>query len=124
MTREYGDTVYESKMIEFTGPKYYDTMCKLASETGKYSVICQGDCWAPNFLLKYDSNNSTAIDTKMIDFQLARVASPATDISFFMYTCTEQDIREKHFEELIQVCVCVERFITDIMIKYRSIHFL
>lgn len=103
MTREYGDTTYESKMKEFTGTSYYDTMCRLARETGKYSVICQGDCWAPNFLLKYDATDSIAVDTKLIDFQLARFASPATDLSFFMYTCTEQDIREKHFDEFIQV---------------------
>lgn len=104
MRREYGDTMYESIMKEFTGPGFYDRMCRLVSTPGKYSVICHGDCWAPNFLLKYDTTGSVAVDSKMIDFQLARVASPATDISFFMYTCTQQDIRENHFDELIQVC--------------------
>ncbi|KAG4079925.1 hypothetical protein HA402_006237 [Bradysia odoriphaga] len=102
MCREYGDTMYESIMKEFTGPGFFDTMIRLV-RPGKYSVICHGDCWAPNFLLKYDSAGSLAVDSKMIDFQLARVASPATDISFFMYTCTQQDVRENHFDELIQI---------------------
>lgn len=90
-------------MKEFTGSAHFDTMCRLASERGKFSVICHGDCWAPNFLLKHNATDSIAVDTKMIDFQLARFASPATDISFFMYACTQQDIREQHFDEFIQV---------------------
>lgn len=104
MGREYGGTTYESIMKEFSGPGYYDRMCQLARSSGKYSVICHGDCWAPNFLLKHDSTGSVAVDSIMIDFQLVRVASPATDISLFMYTCTQQDMREAHFDELIQVC--------------------
>lgn len=38
----------------------------------------------------------------MIDFQLARFASPALDISFFIYSCTTQELRENHYEELLK----------------------
>lgn len=88
-------------MKEFTGSTFYDTMCSLTREKGRFSVICHGDLWTPNFLFKHNTN--AAIDVKVIDFQMARFASPVTDISFFIYACTEQDIREQHFDELIQV---------------------
>lgn len=104
MEREYGGSIYESKMKEFTGSSFYDTMCRLTRETGPFSVICHGDLWTPNFLLKYAADD---VEAKIIDFQLARFASPVTDISFFIYTCTEQAIREQHFDELMQVrCAC------------------
>lgn len=38
----------------------------------------------------------------MIDFQLARFASPALDISFFIYSCTTQELRENHYDELLK----------------------
>lgn len=90
-------------MKEFTGSSFYDTMCRLTREKGQFSVICHGDLWTPNFLFKHNANAAMDIKSKIIDFQLARLASPATDISFFIYACTEQVIREQHFNELIQV---------------------
>lgn len=103
MEQEYGGTYYELKMKEFTGRDYYDEMCQLANERGRYTVICHGDCWAPNFLFKDDPNTSFSVSAKMVDFQLVRFASPATDLAFFMYTCTQQNLREKYFNELLQV---------------------
>nr|CAD7413547.1 unnamed protein product [Timema poppensis] len=41
--------------------------------------------------------------TRMIDFQLARFGSPVLDLSFFIYSCTSQELREAHYEELIKV---------------------
>lgn len=92
-------------MKEFTGTNFYDTMCRLTRETGPVSVICHGDLWTPNFLFKNNSDPTIDLDVKVIDFQMARFASPATDLSFFIYACTEQDIREQHFDELIEVKV-------------------
>lgn len=39
---------------------------------------------------------------KIIDFQLARCASIALDISFFIYSCTSQTLRETHYEALLK----------------------
>lgn len=92
-------------MKEFTGSQFYDTMCRLTRETGPFSAICHGDLWTPNFLFKKATMD---IKAKIIDFQMARFASPATDISFFIYACTAQDIREQHFDELVQVKCALE----------------
>lgn len=104
-------------MKEFTGSSFYDTMCRLTRETGPLSVICHGDLWTPNLLFKYAAND---IEAKVIDFQLARFASLATDISFFIYACTEQETREQHFEELIQVKLTIPSNKSKILFSIKS----
>lgn len=56
----------------------------------------------PNFLFKYGEDETIPISAKMIDFQLSRFASPALDISFFVYSCTTQELREKHYDTLLK----------------------
>lgn len=101
--KEYPGTIIEEKMLKFVENGYpYDKMVGLAHARNKNSVISHGDCWAPNFMMKLDENN-VPTEMKMIDFQLARCASPALDISFFFYSCTSQEMREKHYDELLKV---------------------
>ena len=33
-----------------------------------------------------------------------RYSSPAIDISFFIYSCTTEDLREQHYDDLLKVC--------------------
>lgn len=67
----------------------------------KLTAFGHGDCWTPNFLTRYtDDGKPEAI--KVIDFQLARVASVGVDLSFFIYSCTSQALREKHYDALLR----------------------
>lgn len=101
----YGGTIIEERAKKFlTEGVLYDKMVKLTHATNRYSVIGHGDCWTPNFLF-----HSTKIDgreipvkAKMIDFQLARYSSPVIDISFFIYSCTTEEVREQYYDELIK----------------------
>lgn len=107
MRREYGGTAYEQRMLVFTGEGFYDRMIGLVQRRNRFSVIGHGDCWLPNFLLKYGDDGEPQL-AKMIDFQLGRFASPALDISFCVYSCTMQSLRVEHYEELLKVCTaCV-----------------
>lgn len=38
----------------------------------------------------------------MIDFQLARYASPVLDIMFFIYSCTEEELRVQYYDDLLK----------------------
>ena len=38
----------------------------------------------------------------MIDFQLSRYASPALDITFFMYSCTSEELRVQYYDDLMK----------------------
>lgn len=43
------------------------------------------------------------MDVILIDYQLSRNASPVTDIAYFMYMSTEKELREKHYETLLEI---------------------
>lgn len=105
VTREYGGTVIEEKTKKFlVEGDLYDKMCKLTHTRNKFSVIGHGDTWIPNFLIHSEKigDKEIPVSAKMIDFQLARYASPAIDLSFFFYSCTSQELREQYFDELIK----------------------
>lgn len=74
-------------------------MCKLLADKSKYTVICEGDAWQSNVLLTYTDNIPDK--SLFIDFQLARNASLATDIAFFLYGCLESDFRQKHWDDIL-----------------------
>lgn len=108
VTREYPGSAIERKMHEFTGIscRLYDTMVRLTHSTNQYSVLGHGDCWTPNFLMTYEDGEGghrVPKIVKVIDYQLSRYASPAIDLSFFFYSCTSQELREMHYDELLKV---------------------
>lgn len=88
-------------MEEFFSTDLYDHMAKMTHTRTQYYVLGHGDCWTPNFLFKYEATDNLPFAAKMIDFQLARFASPALDIMFFIYSCTTQELRESHFDDLL-----------------------
>ncbi|KAJ2942598.1 hypothetical protein O0L34_g2065 [Tuta absoluta] len=96
--KEFPNTIYEKKVKEFAVLERYNDMIR-AVKTDKNGVISHGDTWICNFLFKYE--NSKPVDTKIIDFQLARCASPVLDLAFFIYSCTEQEMRLKHYDDLL-----------------------
>ncbi|KAK4886830.1 hypothetical protein RN001_003101 [Aquatica leii] len=93
--------MYMEKLKNLFANDFYGKLIEYCATKGPLAVITHGDAWAPNFLLKYDNNN-TLIDAMMIDFQLTRYASLALDISFFLYSCTEQSLRLSHWDFLIE----------------------
>lgn len=101
VSNEYPGSIYLEKLENFFSGDLFAKMCKMTHTQNKYSVFVHGDCWAPNFLFKYD-DHGVPLSAKIIDFQLARFASPALDISFFIYSCTDQTTRELYFEELLK----------------------
>ncbi|XP_046822234.1 uncharacterized protein LOC124425658 [Vespa crabro] len=64
------------------------------------SVVNQGDSWAPNVLVRDVKGNKK--EALLLDFQLARCVSPITDLSFFIYSCTDKALRER-FNEMLKI---------------------
>uniref|UniRef100_A0A182N5A7 CHK domain-containing protein n=1 Tax=Anopheles dirus TaxID=7168 RepID=A0A182N5A7_9DIPT len=96
MAHEYPGTALERTMEKFFDCDLYDRMVYLTTTRNQNSVINHGDCWMPNFMF-HDSTPAM----RMIDFQLARYSSPVLDISFFLYSCTSQALRDAHYQELL-----------------------
>ncbi|KAF2904033.1 hypothetical protein ILUMI_02130 [Ignelater luminosus] len=71
---------------------------------GKYAVIGHGDCWSNNMLFKYNSSSKPHPPSEicLLDWQLARAGSPALDLAYFIFTCTDKPLRDGHYDHLIQ----------------------
>ncbi|XP_047998704.1 uncharacterized protein LOC125236057 [Leguminivora glycinivorella] len=65
----------------------------------KYTVIQQGDCWNNNILFRLE--NGTPVQNVMIDYQLSKEGSPAGDILYFLFNCTDHATRLKYYNEWI-----------------------
>ena len=64
------------------------------------SVVSQGDSWAPNFLVNEIMPGK--FEALLLDFQLARCVSPVLDVSFFLYVCTDKNLRDKYYDKLLK----------------------
>ncbi|XP_058118077.1 uncharacterized protein LOC131289431 [Anopheles ziemanni] len=78
----------------FLDSNIYHMMAELTHTRNQNSLITHGDCWLPNFLFRPDS-------VRMIDFQMVRYGSPALDIILFVYTCTDQTMRQHGYDEML-----------------------
>ncbi|EDV33769.1 uncharacterized protein Dana_GF19128 [Drosophila ananassae] len=97
----YPNSKYETVAGNFLQPNLFDDLVSLVSTRSKLSVFGHGDCWTPNFLTKYGEQGESQ-EIIIIDFQLARCSSLALDLSFFVYSCTSQELRERHYDELLR----------------------
>ncbi|KAL5287167.1 hypothetical protein ACFFRR_008232 [Megaselia abdita] len=100
VSKTFPNSKYEELTNKYLSEGLYSDQIDLVSKKSRFSVVGHGDCWSPNFMTKFDGETALAI--KIIDFQLARYASFALDFMFFIYSCTSQELREKHFEEIFE----------------------
>ncbi|XP_037936340.1 uncharacterized protein LOC119670234 [Teleopsis dalmanni] len=101
VSKTYPESKYETIANKFLQPKLYDDLISLVSTKSKLSVFGHGDCWTPNFLTSYTKDGKPEA-IKIIDFQLARCGSLALDISFFIYSCTSEELRDNYYLELLE----------------------
>lgn len=86
----YVDKTYDKLSRMFTSPKQ------------KYDTICHGDPWINNLLFLHDKEGRI-IDLKMVDYQIFRHTSVATDILYFIYSSVRSSLIERSFESLIKI---------------------
>ncbi|KAF5285448.1 hypothetical protein FQR65_LT02288 [Abscondita terminalis] len=69
-----------------------------------HSVITHGDCWFKNYLFKYNIclESRTPVDVCILDWQLSYYGSPALDLVYFIFSCTEKELRDKHYTILTE----------------------
>lgn len=64
------------------------------------SVVCHGDYTVSNVLFKYDKNGSP-MDMKMLDLGLWSLSSPALDLAHLLYVNADQEMRDRHWDDLM-----------------------
>nr|XP_045586398.1 uncharacterized protein LOC123748245 isoform X4 [Procambarus clarkii]XP_045586399.1 uncharacterized protein LOC123748245 isoform X5 [Procambarus clarkii] len=66
----------------------------------KFDVICHGDCWNNNVLFRYNDEDEP-VEVMLVDLQLNRVASPATDLNYLLYTSLHGNDRKANWRDFL-----------------------
>ncbi|XP_049812692.1 uncharacterized protein LOC126259745 [Schistocerca nitens] len=80
---------------------FFGRMVALVQPREPLAVLCHGDCWTNNLLFRY-GDDGAIVEVCLIDFQIARYASPALDISNLLYVCTTPEMRAQHGRQLLR----------------------
>nr|XP_045591192.1 uncharacterized protein LOC123753250 [Procambarus clarkii]XP_045600635.1 uncharacterized protein LOC123759574 [Procambarus clarkii] len=65
----------------------------------KFDVICHGDCWVNNVQFRYSEGKP--VDVMLLDLQLNRLASPATDLNYLLYTSLHGKDRKANWRDFL-----------------------
>ncbi|XP_033350250.1 uncharacterized protein LOC117233786 [Bombus vosnesenskii] len=96
---EYPDSEAEKRLKSYKVQDLYQKATELCNR--KYhstSVVSQGDSWIPNYMIRKITEHEALI----LDFQLARCASPVLDLSTTFYSCTDKALWDEKFDILLQ----------------------
>nr|XP_045586386.1 uncharacterized protein LOC123748238 isoform X3 [Procambarus clarkii] len=77
-----------------------DLVERLLVRNAKFDVICHGDCWVNNLLFRY-SEEGEPVEVMLLDLQLNRVASPATDLNYLLYTSLHGNDRKANWRDFL-----------------------
>lgn len=69
---------------------------------GSATVISHGDAWQNNFMFRYDEQG-IPIEVILLDWQLSQCASPAFDVSYFIFCSTTKRIRDAHYNDFLKI---------------------
>ncbi|XP_013166085.1 PREDICTED: uncharacterized protein LOC106116700 isoform X1 [Papilio xuthus] len=101
----------EKALLKFDNTNYVPMLQHLKQNCTKYiedvyssserNCLCHGDIWKENILYKYEDNKP--VSACLIDFQTARISSPAFDVLYLITSSANSKLRQKHFVSLIEI---------------------
>ncbi|KAK7082818.1 hypothetical protein SK128_022977 [Halocaridina rubra] len=65
-----------------------------------FICICHGDCWNNNMLFRYNDEGDP-VEAMFVDLQLTRVASPATDLNYTLFTSLTGEGRRSNISNFL-----------------------
>lgn len=81
------------------------TLSRRAPERlGRFGVLVHGDCHINNMMFRLSTGERRVPEEiVLIDWQAALIASPVNDLATFVWWCTEKQLRDEHFDELLHI---------------------
>ncbi|XP_044254739.1 uncharacterized protein LOC123005162 [Tribolium madens] len=108
---------YLQKLDNIINKDLYGLLVKSCEVKGPLSVVTHGDVWVPNFLIKYEGPKLGKI--KMIDFQLTRYTTLATDLAFFLFACVDMTLIENKYDDFVKI---YHQSLSESLEKFGSSH--
>ncbi|CAL4126184.1 unnamed protein product [Meganyctiphanes norvegica] len=65
-----------------------------------FNAICHGDCWNNNVLFRYDEEG-LPVEVMLLDLQVNRMVSLATDLNHFIFASIEGPVRKPNIGQLL-----------------------
>ncbi|XP_053670921.1 uncharacterized protein LOC128721219 [Anopheles nili] len=101
---EQHDTFRREKLEQFKDRCVPEMMaCVDGKAAEPYAIIGHGDCWSNNMMFQYEDDNQTLKNIKLIDWQLSRYASPVLDLVYFIFNCTDEELRSHGYHRLLSI---------------------
>ncbi|XP_049884811.1 uncharacterized protein LOC126379876 [Pectinophora gossypiella] len=97
--QKFDNTNYGSlfETLKQSHVKYVEATYTSVSKT----CICHGDIWKENILFKYEGDTPTF--ACLIDYQTARLSSPAYDVLYLITSSTDTELRQQYFHDLLDI---------------------
>lgn len=67
-----------------------------------HGVVCHADGWNNNLMFKLDENRKP-LEVRILDFQMARYGPPVLDVLYFIFSCTEKELRDQHYDSFLDI---------------------
>ncbi|XP_042872430.1 uncharacterized protein LOC122253428 [Penaeus japonicus] len=67
-----------------------------------FDVLCHGDCWNNNMLFRYN-DKGVPVEVMLLDLQMCRQASLATDLNYLFHTSLEGHVRKTNLEIFLDI---------------------
>ncbi|KAK3893063.1 hypothetical protein Pcinc_003109 [Petrolisthes cinctipes] len=82
-------------------PRVTELFTESLDKRPPFQTVCHGDCWNNNLLFKYNDEGEP-IDVRLLDLQICRFASPATDLNYLLYTSLNGNDRKQHLDSYLR----------------------
>ncbi|KAJ3658371.1 hypothetical protein Zmor_010112 [Zophobas morio] len=94
------DKIDELKLFKKRIQKAFDNSLAHSEVRETFATFVHQDCWVNNIMIKVEKGRS--VKNKLVDFQVCDYGSPATDLIFFLFSSVQNNVLEKHYDNLVR----------------------